>query len=394
MARERLEVELGINNQEFNSKLDAAKGRVKLFSAEFVSMGAGVAAAGWALKNLAGAFLETEQGARVATAGMAAFKQVWVDLMNMNKGIVGNVVGAWKAAKEAVLLREDDRQDLEDQKRVQVDINKLMYEAADQTKTISERITSLTEAKRLQQGLSVMMNVDAQQELKNLYAQLAVNTDNTKVLDAIHKKKLEILDIEGRMIEYRRLESQLTGLQKQQEDQRLEQMEEAEEKKLKILLQAKAIQDQYKPNKALADIYSMPFDTKTLVMPITYDIDEMNKGLKEQERTLESLSDTFASYFSDVNVGFQSMVESMITGIQRLAMQLAAKAAFLAILGILFPKLGIIGFGKFGRLLFGEGLTGLGSLGSPVPVKQVMSPKLNFDFKIYGRDMAKSLRRN
>ena len=74
------------------------------------------------------------------------------------------------------------------------------------------------------------------------------------------------------------------------------------------------------------------------------------------------------------------MLDGVVKGLQRLAQELVAKAAILAIMGILFPEAGIIGGGMFAKFLF-QGMPGMGGMGQ-------LSTTLS------GRDIGISLRRN
>ena len=68
---------------------------------------------------------------------------------------------------------------------------------------------------------------------------------------------------------------------------------------------------------------------------------DLSSGLTESQEALTGLSDTFAGFFSDVNLGFEGMIDGVITGLKRLVMELIAKAAFLAILSAIFPGAGV-----------------------------------------------------
>jgi hypothetical protein len=381
MAKQRLEAELGLNTQEFNKGLDKAKESVSGLANEFLTMGAGLGAATYALRQIVNAFLETEQGARVASQATAVFKQLWVELGNLNRINLANIILAGRAAKEAAVLREGDREDLLDQKRIQTDINKLMFEAAGESNDEKKK-KILQEIIRLQEGLTIMMNVDAQQELKNLYAQLATNTENTKVLDAIAKKKLEILDIEGRMVEARRIQSQITAIEVQQQD--------------KMLTNLEALKNKNKVGgKILGDIYPGILNMPSL-KEIKPQIDPMTEALRRQQETLVGLAGTFAGFFSDVNLGFQGMIEGMVTGIKRLVMELAAKAAILAILSVIT---GVPMAGNFLSTLFGGNMMDLFTGGmnySPSIVPAAVSGGIKMPemgFKIYNRDLKLAIRR-
>lgn len=97
-------------------------------------------------------------------------------------------------------------------------------------------------------------------------------------------------------------------------------------------------------------------------------VQDLSSGLDESQQALVNLADEFAGFFSDVNMGFQGMIEGVISGIKRLVMELAAKAAFLAILSAIFPGAGVslnlqnILGGNIGKLI-GGGTTGSTSSG-------------------------------
>ena len=94
-------------------------------------------------------------------------------------------------------------------------------------------------------------------------------------------------------------------------------------------------------------------------------IDSMTKEFGEMQIAIMNLSETFASFFSGINLGFQGMIDGIITGIKRLVMELMAKAVWLAILGAItgVPLTG----GMFKNLLFGSSVNTLikgGALGT------------------------------
>jgi len=104
-------------------------------------------------------------------------------------------------------------------------------------------------------------------------------------------------------------------------------------------------------------------------------------GIEDLQASLVDLSNTFSRMFANVNGGFQGMMEGVIKGLQRLAQELVAKAAILAIMGILFPEAGIIGGGMFTKFLF-QGMPGIGGGG------------MNLSSTLSGKDIGISLRRN
>lgn len=94
---------------------------------------------------------------------------------------------------------------------------------------------------------------------------------------------------------------------------------------------------------------------------------DMIKEFSDMQTALMDLSATFSTFFSDVNLGFQGMVDGVITGLKRLVMELIAKSAILALLSVItgVPLSGAM----FKKLLFGNfssmigGGTGIGGSG-------------------------------
>ncbi|HUV85277.1 MAG TPA: hypothetical protein VMV86_06165 [Methanosarcinales archaeon] len=131
-------------------------------------------------------------------------------------------------------------------------------------------------------------------------------------------------------------------------------------------------------------------DKKTLVGGPTPDFKLMIHGLDESQEALIGLSETFASFFSDVNLGFEGMIDGVITGIKRLVMELIAKAAFLAILSTIFPGAGVslnlkTILGGNASKLIGSG--GGSSGGSSKGLAGNGNLNINVTGKIHGRDI-------
>jgi hypothetical protein len=98
-------------------------------------------------------------------------------------------------------------------------------------------------------------------------------------------------------------------------------------------------------------------------------IEVLPDALNESQTALLGLADTFAGFFSDVNLGFQGMIDGVITGIKRLVAELLANAVILAILNTLFPgsavplSLGNILGGSASKLVGGSVSSGGSVLG-------------------------------
>jgi hypothetical protein len=95
-------------------------------------------------------------------------------------------------------------------------------------------------------------------------------------------------------------------------------------------------------------------------------------------------------------MGFQDMIDSVITGIKRLIMELIAKAAFLAILSVLFPgaavplTLGNILGGNASKLVGSGSSSGVTGMSSPAN----MGYKEQLMASVSGKDLQIVLRRS
>ncbi len=122
--------------------------------------------------------------------------------------------------------------------------------------------------------------------------------------------------------------------------------------------------------------------------------DDITDALDESQLALVNLADTFAGFFSDVNLGFQGMIDGVITGIKRLVAELVAKAVILAILNVLLPGAAvpltlsnIIGGGA-GSLIGGKATGKTSSLGSAAPAGMSQTIKIVGNTVIQGKDLA------
>jgi len=118
---------------------------------------------------------------------------------------------------------------------------------------------------------------------------------------------------------------------------------------------------------------------------------QMIKGFSSMQEALMGLAETFSKFFSDVNLGFQGMIDGIITGLKRLVMELLAKAAILAILAVItgVPLSGAM----FKSLLFGGDIGSLikgGAIGGGAAAVP-MSGKVEFVLK--GSDLYGSVNR-
>jgi hypothetical protein len=410
MAGPKLEAQLGLNTQEFQKGMEMAKGTFSKLGSEMLSVGSGIAAATFALSGLKDAFLATELGARVAGQGMAVLKQIFYDLMNLSPVVGANIGQVLRNVKEWDDLKTAGREVALEEKRGQIAMNQLLYEASDQTKSYAERIKDLTDAKKKNWDVAIEMNMEAQKEKNLIEAQLILQPDNTKLLDQYRDIKLKILDISGKEYENKRTEMMITRLQIEQQRLSNSTLSDGYTKMVAIAGISHKV-----PWGGGTDVNSAMFGKelnvpsfgktfKSGLIPMRSELDigklrAATQELSEQQKALVNLSGTFANFFSGVNLGFQGMVDGVISGIKRLVMELMAKAAILAILTAVTGG----SFAGFGKMLFGGmsdifGGLSTGGVGSRVatplkiPGKMDFAPELNF--KISGKDLVTVLNRN
>lgn len=133
-------------------------------------------------------------------------------------------------------------------------------------------------------------------------------------------------------------------------------------------------------------------ENKFGLRPNKIDVSSQVKEFSSMQEAIMSLSATFSTFFSDVNLGFQGMIDGIITGLKRLVMELLAKAAILGILALItgVPLSGEM----FKNLLFGDSIGSLlkgGAIGGGGGTSVPMSGKVEFVLK--GKDLYGSVNR-
>jgi len=416
MAKQRLEAELGLNIQDFLSQLSKSKDAVGQFAGAIGKL----AGAGVILNELGKALKETTQGQNALNIATTAYHTALQQVIN------GQLINMNQIAEMTVLqarlnqVLEENRWESIKIAAFDKEISLLREDAVDATKSETEQLTALNKALDLHLEKKEFLIKDVQEELNIVAEQVKRFPNVIKFQERYVQLRKELIELQGSDLTQRRLLGQATEMQVRAEKAHVDQLErisklgnELYEAFEKDRRQAEADQrtaGKYlstgyllEPLKGLEKVAGRKFSLPGLSLDrtVTGRPDEigmiamMNEELARQQDIVSGLADTFASYFSDINVGFQSMVDSLITGIQRMVTQLAAKAAFLAILGMIFPKLGILGSGAFSQMLFGDmsALWGFG-MKREVPSPAVGGVKMpTSQFKIYGRDLATSLRR-
>jgi len=427
MAKQRLEAELGLNIQDFLSQLSKSKDAVGQFAGAIGKL----AGAAIIFRELGNALKETTQGQHALNAATIAYKTMLQEIIH---GRLANPATAMNNVAEMVQLQGKLNKVLQDNlfqnikiAKYDKEISLARMDAVDATKSEADQLSALNRALSLHLEKKDILIRRLNEELNIVVRQLEKYPDRIKFQERFVQLMTQLTELQGVDLTQRRLTAEITERQVRAEKEHADQLEriaklggqlyeafekdketEAEEQRKRE--EAKRIAGKYlstgyllEPLKGLEKVAGRKFVLPELSLDRTVQnrpdeirlIALMNKELLRQQDIISGLADTFASYFSDINVGFQSMVDSLITGIQRMVTQLAAKAAFLAILGMIFPGLGILGSGAFSQMLFGD-MSALGGFGMKreVPSPAVGGVKMpTSQFKIYGRDLATSLRR-
>lgn len=398
MAKEKFKAELDIENKGFVNGLAEAEGRVGKFAQMIGKLTIILGIAGAAFGVMISWFKETVAGAEVMNTTLMVSKQILNDIM-MGQGI--QIKEAWKNAQLQNKINEDNAVEIYKVAKLQKELNLLVVAAADQTKTLTERKELMNKAMEKEHELKAFLLADAIEEKKAAWDQWQAQIANTKAREQFYKAAARVEEVQG--MDSRRLMSQYSGLMEQQA-QRARDLVDAFTPVPKVIEEVnKAFEDSAINNASLGpaargNMKGLPGFENQLpgLREQNFNMPEAIKEFSSMQEALMNLSSTFSKFFSDVNLGFQGMIDGIITGLKRLVMELIAKASILAILSLItgVPLSGAM----FKSLLFGGDI---GSLikGGAIPSGGAMpatntTNNLNITGSISGKDIALSLRRN
>lgn len=168
-----------------------------------------------AISKLTGAFKETETGTRVVKRWTEAVKTFFQSIVTGNLSMAGtNALVAAEIAKKWDDLRKGDREDLIEIARLEGELNKLRFQGADVTKSISEQLKFQELASAKEEELRNYKLADLQEELDLVRLTLTVRGEDTVMLDRQAQIQAELLQIENdRSL---RIESKKSGLKEKQ----------------------------------------------------------------------------------------------------------------------------------------------------------------------------------
>jgi hypothetical protein len=386
MAKQRLIAELGLNIQSFLDSIAGAEGGLGKLGKSVKSAAAVIGVLGGGLSILNDYLKNTVIGQNAVNIAMSVGRQVITDL---TKGQLLNIGSLYETARaqsalNAILTKNrfEGIQVADMTQRLEI----LRYNATDATRSETEKLNALNEALRIHFERKKFLIENAAEELKATKRLWDRDQDNIELQNKMIALMTELKGLQGADLEARRLNAQITGIQAEEQKKLADNLERitklgpayleaidkdiatANEKAAQSLIDLKKANELANPNgyigKGFGKINGLltpaGIDTTTLKPNINEKsvIADVTGELTKQQLTVMGLANTFAGFFSGINLGFQDMIDGFVTGIKRLAMELLAKAAILSILMVITggSARGV------GKLLLNSVLPGIGDL--------------------------------
>jgi hypothetical protein len=196
--------------------IDAVKG--------FFSFTAVLGVATVAFNKLKEAFASTTEGMDIMNIVGATTKQLFYDLATTGAISYSNLKNAAEATKALNDIRVGDRQDMLDFAKLEREITKLEFEAADKTKSHAEQQEALNKAIAKQNELSNKRIDDAWEELQAVEQLLSKQPHNEDLLNKQYALKEKIIQLDDqRFSSMRRNEARSTQFEQDEVDRRQKQ---------------------------------------------------------------------------------------------------------------------------------------------------------------------------
>jgi hypothetical protein len=183
--------------------------------------GTAFAAVSFVLAGVVKAFKETEMGLKAFNFVGAITKQIFYDIATSAKISLKGIELAIAANRELQALRTQQRRDLISMAKEQAVYNELYLATSDQTKTNAEKLKIIDQAMLSHEVIVAKRIQNLKDEREQLITELAAKPDNTKIIDALIAKEAELITAESEgNLEVKRLESQRTGIIKDENEKR------------------------------------------------------------------------------------------------------------------------------------------------------------------------------
>lgn len=312
-------------------------------------------------------FLESlkESGEEMMKQGQALYDQV--SGMNLQGKVTRNKLD-WEVKYNALLQEQEKLQDesLANETRweeMEAKLAEARQVIRDATSTIAEKTKAIADGESVAAQLAKEKIPFLDQQIKNV-RELSEMTATQEVVEE-KIANLEKLKATAQK-EYALDMTQILRMQNQSARES-ERIAGSEEKKLKALKQQNILNSDA-ISLAKADPFSYKIGRQTIVpygkavMPglsgspsLPESFDALDESMGRTMDAVYQMESAFASMFSNISGGFKGMAESLMQEINRIAVQLAAKAAVFGILKVLFPgtfiDMGLYQTGSFGRFL-------------------------------------------
>jgi hypothetical protein len=289
----------------------------------------------------------TEWGLQAMNKGLAVTKQLLQDIMAGTTG-KGNLKEAARIAESMSVTESNRTKDEFTAAKMESEIKQLQVQAA-ATTFLTEKKTLLGKAIQKEAELKEFLHKQAVQERDDAYAFWGINLGNVDAKNKYFEAAKKVLQIEG--MDSRLLMSQYTAVVEQQTKRALDLAEAFADVEVNIEDLKKAYGDgliaKYGQTMAGVNIGTNPSGSiqkyggytkgqsglvDAMASDMAAGVEDLSYGLTDVQKNLLDLAGQFSGFFSDVNLGFQGMIDGLITGLKRLVMELISKTAILLIL--------------------------------------------------------------
>jgi hypothetical protein len=299
-------------------------------------------------------FKETVLGVETLTVVSEVYHAALIDLINGTRDLGTAMANAQAIANKVNILRQDERIETIKQAKAQFEYNKLVFDAADKGKTLTERIELWTAAlKKHNEMIDLGVN-HTKEELSVVQLRIKNTGATNTLLDEEARLTAHLWELEAeRFAGTKRVQSQLTGaVQKDHEDKikawydEIEAMNDVYDAQQRLL-------EQTKRNNKLDTLtpYRIPGGNKITQVPgiSKSSIKDITESLSEQSSEVERLQGVFTDMFLSIDKGFKGMADVVINELKRIAAEIAAQL-LLYMVGMIINPAGTLAVNAFTNL--------------------------------------------
>jgi len=251
-----LKATLALIAKQIKDVRDKTEEHTKAMSFGFSGVTAAVFKAGIAgdvakkiFNELANTFKETVLGIELLTTVSEVYHAALINLINGIRDMGSAMANAMVIAAKMNLLRQDERIETIKQSKAQFEYNKLVFDAADKGKTLTERIELWTAALKKNNEMVDLGVTHTKEQLNIVQLKIKNSGATNKLLDEEAKLIAHLYELESeRFSGTKRIQSQLTGaIEKDHADKmkawfdEIEEMNKVSDAQQKLLDQTKKV---------------------------------------------------------------------------------------------------------------------------------------------------------